>query len=171
MMKTLWAPWRMEYILSEKPKECIFCTKPLENHDRTNLILFRGSLCFVIMNKYPYNNGHLMVVPYMHTPSMTDLSKEQLHALIETTDFALDCIKEAFHPEGFNIGINIGVAAGAGIEEHLHLHIVPRWGGDSNFMAAIGEVRVIPEHIMDTYDKLYGVFNKPNEQSTVEGQQ
>ncbi len=159
-MKNLWAPWRMEYILSEKPKECIFCEKPMESKDRDNLILFRGNLSFVIMNKYPYNNGHLMVVPYKHTDTLEGLSKEELHDLMEMTQFTTYTLKRAFRPEGFNIGINIGVVAGAGIEEHLHIHIVPRWGGDSNFMAVVGELRVIPEHILETYDKLYQFFHK-----------
>lgn len=157
-MKNLWAPWRIDYILSEKPKECIFCTKPLEDRDRENLILYRGRLSFVIMNKYPYNNGHLMVVPYFHTPSFDGLSIEQLTSIIELTKASVDCLKRAFRPEGFNIGINIGVAAGAGIEEHLHVHIVPRWGGDSNFMAVTADIRVIPEHLLETYDKLYVHF-------------
>jgi ATP adenylyltransferase len=159
-MKTLWAPWRIEYILSEKPKECIFCEKPKELKDRDNLILYRGNLSFVIMNKYPYNNGHLMVVPYKHTDTLDGLTTEELHDLMEMTQFTTHNLKRAFSPEGFNIGINIGVVAGAGIEEHLHVHIVPRWGGDSNFMAIVGELRVIPEHILETYDKLYPFFNK-----------
>jgi ATP adenylyltransferase len=158
-MNVLWAPWRMEYILSEKEKECIFCTKPKEDKDRENLILFRGEKVYVIMNKYPYNNGHLMVVPYRHTSSFDGLSEEELFDLIKITKFSTDCLKKAFYPEGFNIGINIGEAAGAGIEEHLHVHIVPRWVGDSSFMAVIAEVNVIPEHILQTYDKLYPYFN------------
>ncbi|MCX8068962.1 MAG: HIT domain-containing protein [Thermodesulfovibrionales bacterium] len=158
-MKNLWAPWRMEYILSAKPTECIFCAKPKEDKDRDNLILFRGKDAFIIMNKYPYNNGHLMVVPYLHTSSFDGLTLSELHALMEMTKFTVDCLKKAFRPEGFNIGINIGVVAGAGIEEHLHIHVVPRWGGDSNFMAVTAEIRVIPEHILETYDKLWGVFN------------
>jgi ATP adenylyltransferase len=111
------------------------------------------------MNKFPYNNGHLMVVPYFHTSSFDGLSDETLAEMNLLTRFSVDCMKRAFHPEGFNIGINIGKAAGAGIEEHLHAHIVPRWGGDSNFMASIGEVRVIPEHIRATYDTLFPIFN------------
>jgi ATP adenylyltransferase len=159
-MKVLWAPWRMEYILGEKEKYCIFCVKPHEKSDRDNLILYREKNVFVIMNKYPYNNGHLMVVPYFHTSSFEGLNPEMLNDVMRVTKYCVDCLAQAFHPEGFNIGINIGKAAGAGIEEHLHMHVVPRWGGDSNFMAVTGEVRMIPEHILDTYDKLYPVFNK-----------
>lgn len=158
-MKNLWSPWRMEYILSEKDKDCIFCKKPAENNDRDNLILYRGSRAYVIMNKYPYNNGHLMVVPYNHTWELSGLDDEALSELFILTRYTTDCLSAAFCPEGFNVGINIGGAAGAGIEEHLHIHVVPRWFGDTNFMPVIGEVRVIPEHIMDTYDKLYRVFN------------
>lgn len=158
-MNVLWAPWRMQYILSEKEKECIFCTKPKEDRDRDNLILFKGESVFVIMNKYPYNNGHLMVVPYLHTSSFDGLSDNEMFDLIKTTRFSVDCLKKAFSPEGFNIGINIGEAAGAGIEEHIHIHIVPRWVGDSSFMAVLAEVNVIPEHILQTYDRLYPYFN------------
>jgi ATP adenylyltransferase len=158
-MKTLWAPWRMEYILSEKDRECIFCLKPSEKNDRENLVLYRSEKNFVIMNKYPYNNGHLMVVPYLHTSTLLGVPEDVLSALMLTTQYAVDCLKKAFSPEGFNVGINIGVTAGAGIEEHLHIHIVPRWAGDNNFMTVIGEVRVVPEHLLATYDKLYPVFN------------
>ena len=159
VMKTIWAPWRMEYILSEKESDCLFCYKPKEKNDRDNLILHRAEHTYIIMNKYPYNNGHLMVVPYFHTNSFDGLSDTVMFELIKSTRYAVDCLKKAFSPEGFNIGINLGVVAGAGIEEHIHIHIVPRWGGDSNFMTIIGEVRVIPEHILNTYDKLYPIIN------------
>jgi ATP adenylyltransferase len=158
-MNVLWAPWRMEYILSEKEKECIFCTKPKEDKDRENLILYRDERVYVIMNKYPYNNGHLMVVPYFHTSFFDGLSEKELFDLIKITRFSVDCLKRAFNPEGFNIGVNIGQAAGAGIEEHLHIHVVPRWVGDSSFMTVLAEVKVIPEHILQTYDRLYPYFN------------
>jgi ATP adenylyltransferase len=158
-MKVLWAPWRMEYIVSAKEKECIFCLKPNEQKDRENLILYRTRKVFVVMNKYPYNNGHLMVVPYQHKSSLSGLDDETLLELMKTVQFATECLV-AFHPEGFNIGINIGKAAGAGIEEHIHVHIVPRWGGDTNFMTVTGETRVIPDHIAATYDQLYPIFNK-----------
>ncbi|KAF0178654.1 MAG: hit histidine triad protein [Nitrospirae bacterium] len=158
-MKALWAPWRIDYILGPKEKECIFCTLPSQGSDRDNLILHRGKSCYIIMNKYPYNNGHLMVVPYFHTSSFDGLSDEVLAEMNVLTRFSVDCLKKAFRPEGFNVGINIGKAAGAGIEEHLHAHIVPRWGGDANFMASVGEVRIIVEHIMATYDKLSPIFS------------
>ncbi|HEX8949861.1 MAG TPA: HIT domain-containing protein [Dissulfurispiraceae bacterium] len=158
-MKMIWAPWRMEYILSEKEKECLFCVKPQEERDRENLILYRGKSAYVIMNKYPYNNGHLMAVPYFHTSSLDGLPDEALLELMKLTKYSIDCLKSAFRPEGFNVGINIGEVAGAGIKEHLHIHVVPRWAGDANFMTAVGEVRVVPEYILETYDRLHPFFN------------
>jgi ATP adenylyltransferase len=158
-VKTIWAPWRMQYILSPKGPGCLFCTLPGEGSDRENLILYRRGQTYVIMNRYPYNNGHLMVVPYFHTSSFEGLSSEVLGEMMEVSSYSVDCLSRAFRPEGFNVGINIGKVAGAGIEEHLHIHIVPRWAGDASFMTIAGEVRVIPEHIMDTFDKLHPVFN------------
>lgn len=158
-MKAIWAPWRMEYILSEKDKDCLFCVKPNEKSDRDNLILYRDKNVYVIMNKYPYNNGHLMVVPYFHTSSFDGLSDNVLFDIIRITKYSVDCLRNAFHPEGFNVGINIGAPAGAGIEEHIHVHIVPRWAGDTNFMTVVGEIKVIPEHLLETYNKLYPIFN------------
>ena len=159
-MKALWAPWRMEYILGKKEPECIFCSYPKKNNDRNNLILYRSAYNFVMMNKYPYNNGHLMVVPYIHTSTLDGLGDEVLLDFMKVTQYSLKCLKEAFRPEGFNIGINIGAVAGAGMEEHVHLHMVPRWAGDTSFVSVLGEIRVVPEHILQTYDKLYPVFNK-----------
>jgi len=159
-MKALWAPWRMEYILGKKEPECIFCSYPKKNNDRDNLILYRSAHTFVMMNKYPYNNGHIMVVPYIHTSTLDGLADEILLDFMKVTQYSLKCLKEAFRPEGFNIGINIGAVAGAGMEEHVHLHMVPRWAGDTSFMSVLGEIRVIPEYIMETYDKLYPIFNK-----------
>ena len=159
-MKALWAPWRMEYILGKKEPECIFCSYPKRNNDRENLILYRSAHNFVMMNKYPYNNGHIMVVPYIHTSTIDNLTDEILLDFIKVTQRSLKSLKEIFRPEGFNIGINIGAVAGAGMEEHVHLHMVPRWAGDTSFMSVFGEIRVIPEYIMETYDKLYPIFNK-----------
>ncbi|HBG93144.1 MAG: HIT family hydrolase [Nitrospirae bacterium GWF2_44_13] len=159
-MKTLWAPWRMEYILGKKEPECIFCSYPKKTNDRDNLILYRSAHNFVMMNKYPYNNGHIMVVPYIHTSTIDNLTDEVLLDFMKVTQYSLKCLKEAFRPEGFNIGINIGAVAGAGMEEHVHLHMVPRWAGDTSFMSVLGEIKVIPEYIMETYDKLFPVFNK-----------
>jgi ATP adenylyltransferase len=149
----------MEYVVGEKEKGCIFCVRAASSNDRENLVLYRGKNVFVMMNKYPYNNGHLMVVPYAHQSSLAGLDQETRLELMNT---AQECVERLgiFRPEAFNIGINVGKTAGAGVEEHIHIHIVPRWGGDTNFMAVTGETRVIPEHILDTYDKLYPGFNK-----------
>lgn len=160
-MKTLWAPWRMTYILSEKSDGCIFCELPKQERekDRDNLILYRSSHSFVMMNRYPYNNGHLMVAPYPHVPSLDGLTDEALLDLMRVIQHSITSLKKALRPEGFNLGINIGKVAGAGMEEHLHLHLVPRWGGDTSFMTVLGEVRVVPEHIISTYDKLFAAFS------------
>jgi ATP adenylyltransferase len=157
-MKQLWAPWRIDYILSKKGPECIFCDLPKENNDRENLILYRGKKNFIIMNRYPYNNGHIMVVPYIHRSSLEGGNAETLSEMMDLTRISTDVLKGLMSPEGFNVGINIGSAAGAGIEEHLHMHVVPRWVGDSSFMAVLDEVRVVPEHLIETYDKLKAAF-------------
>lgn len=153
-MEVLWAPWRIDYILSEKGKGCIFCEKPRENKDRENLILHRGRNHFVIMNAFPYNNGHMMVVPYRHTSTLSDWSGDELQEFMELADLCISVLQRTMRPDGFNLGINMGEVAGAGIAEHIHLHIVPRWKGDTNFMPVLAETRVIPEHIRATYDKL-----------------
>lgn len=158
-MKVLWAPWRMDYILSDKEKRCIFCELPKEDRDRDNLILYRSSHNFVMMNRYPYNNGHLMVVPFLHVHSLEGLSDETLLDFMKVVRHSVESVRKAFMPEGFNIGINIGRIAGAGMEEHMHLHMVPRWAGDTSFMTVFDEIRVIPEHVMSTYDKLFPAFN------------
>lgn len=158
-MKLLWAPWRMNYILSKKDEGCIFCELPKQNNDRENLIIYRSKYNFVIMNRYPYNNGHIMVVPYIHVFSLDNLSDEILLDFMKVTQHSINSIKKAFMPDGFNIGINIGRIAGAGMEEHIHLHMVPRWAGDTSFMTVFDEIRVIPEHLMQTYDRLYSAFH------------
>jgi ATP adenylyltransferase len=159
-VRQLWAPWRIEYILSKKSEGCIFCDLPGEDRDRDNLILLRGEHSYVIMNRYPYTSGHLMVVPWKHASSFEGLTPSVLDAMMHMTKLCTDCLGEAMRPEGFNVGINIGTAGGAGIEEHLHIHIVPRWVGDSNFMAVMDEVRTIPEHLLATYDKLLPIFGR-----------
>ncbi len=160
MEQPMWAPWRLQYILSKKGPQCIFCEEPKEDRDRDNLILYRSDKSFVIMNLYPYNNGHLMVVPYRHVFSIVDLVDDELLDISRMIQRSLLCLKEAFRPEGFNVGFNIGKVAGAGLEEHLHYHIIPRWVGDTHFMAILSEVRVIPEHVKSTYDKLFPLFNR-----------
>jgi ATP adenylyltransferase len=153
-MENLWAPWRIDYILSRKPLECIFCNMPKENRDEENLILFRGKNQFIIMNAFPYNNGHMMIVPYRHTSSLEGWSSEEQQEMMELADLAISLLKKTIRPDGFNLGINMGQVAGAGIADHVHLHIVPRWNGDTNFMPVLADTRVISEHLKTTYKKL-----------------
>ena len=152
-MKVLWAPWRIKYITGDKEEGCIFCKKPKEGNDKDNLILYTGETSFIIMNRYPYSNGHLMTVPYKHTNSFSDLTQDERLDLMNLTAKCLD-ILQVIKPEGFNIGMNLGRTGGAGIDDHLHFHIVPRWSGDNNFMPVIGDVRVMPEYLEETYETL-----------------
>lgn len=157
-MENIWAPWRMDYILNDKENGCIFCDKAKENKDERNLILLRKNLCFVIMNLYPYNNGHIMIAPYRHIGNVTETNKEESLEIFETMQICLKILEKTFKPDGFNVGINLGKVAGAGIKDHVHLHIVPRWEGDTNFMPVLADVRVIPEHISKTYKTLKEKF-------------
>lgn len=160
-MKVLWAPWRMEYILSDqKGGDCIFCTDDDRSQDEERLILYVGDRTMVMMNRYPYNNGHLLVAPLRHVPDMHHLSEEEILDLILMVRSATGILKEVMNPEGFNVGLNVGEVAGAGVADHMHFHIVPRWGGDTNYMAVVGEIRVIPEHIKETYRKLLPHFQQ-----------
>ncbi len=158
-MNTLWAPWRMEYILSEqKESGCIFCPGEDRSRDEVRMILYTGSLTMVMMNRFPYINGHLLVAPVRHVPDLESLTKEEMSDLLDMVRRSNDILKKVMGPEGFNVGLNLGRVAGAGVEEHMHFHIVPRWNGDTNYMTVLGEVRVIPEHIMKTYRKLLPGF-------------
>ena len=157
-MEQIWAPWRMQYIQMEKPEGCILCQKPKENSDALNYILYRGGKNFVILNTYPYNPGHLMIVPYRHLASLEDLTEEERHEHFEMVSRGVKLLRQAFNPGGFNIGINQGEIAGAGVKDHVHTHIVPRWQGDTNFMTVLSDTRVIPETLADTYNKLLGKF-------------
>jgi len=162
-MKRLWAPWRMEYILSEeKNKTCLFCdvSKEKISRDKKNLVLHRSRYCLVIMNLYPYNSGHVMVVPYFHTPTFEGLSDKMLFDFIKTIEKSVAALKKALNPDGFNMGLNFGKVAGAGMEQHMHFHIVPRWTGDTDSMPIISEIRVMPEHMKKTYNKLKVFFKK-----------
>mgnify|MGYP003393239003 FL=1 len=159
-MKRLWSPWRMKYVLNNKTKGCIFCKMSEEKRDKKNYILYRGEHGYIIMNLYPYNNGHLMIVPYKHTHTIEKLNKAEASDFIELTGKSVAALKEAFSPDGFNIGMNLMEAAGAGIEAHIHMHIVPRWNGDTSFMPVLFETRVIPESLDDTYSKLLPFFLK-----------
>ncbi|HXT34006.1 MAG TPA: HIT domain-containing protein [Chloroflexota bacterium] len=157
-METLWAPWRLEYIKGPKAVGCIFCAALAANDDPENLIVWRGETCFVMLNRYPYNNGHLMVVPYAHRPGIDDLSAEIVAEFMALTQRAIGVLRDAIAPTGFNIGINQGVSAGAGVADHVHLHVVPRWIGDTNFMPVLGATRVLPESLASSYRLLAGGF-------------
>jgi ATP adenylyltransferase len=151
----------MEYILSDKEKTgCIFCTGDNRTCDEDRLVLHAGPMSIVMMNKFPYNNGHLLVSPVRHTPGLEGLSPGENLDLILMVKKSIGILKKVMNPEGFNVGLNLGKVAGAGVEEHLHFHIVPRWSGDTNFMTVTGEVRVIPEHIRETYGKLKPYFEE-----------
>lgn len=153
-MENLWAPWRIEYILGKKPKGCIFCDKPAENRDEENLILYRGKYHFIIMNAFPYNNGHMMVVPYRHTATLAGWAPEERQEMMELANLGVELLRKLMKPDGFNLGINMGLVAGAGVADHIHLHVVPRWNGDTNFMPVLSDTRVISEALRATYVKL-----------------
>lgn len=154
VMEHLWAPWRMKYILSEKEGTCIFCVTSSRRDDRKRLILYRSQLSIMIMNRFPYNNGHLMVAPMTHTGQLEDLSVEELTDLSVVLRKTVVLLKKAMNPEGFNIGMNVGQIAGAGVADHLHFHVVPRWSGDTNFMPIVNETTVVPEALEKTYERL-----------------
>lgn len=157
-MDRLWAPWRIDYILQEKPQGCIFCEKPAQDRDRENLILHRGTGCFVIMNFYPYNNGHIMVVPYRHLADLSALTAAEQSEMILWLGRCTTLLKETMRADGFNIGMNLGKIAGAGIDDHLHFHIVPRWNGDSNFMPVTGNAKVLSQGLSESWDMLKPKF-------------
>jgi ATP adenylyltransferase len=159
-LNKLWAPWRMEYLVGTRPEGCVFCKTSSEDSDRDNLILYRGAEAFVIINRYPYTNGHLMVVPYIHKSDLADMSNSTLLEIFDLLKRCQEILRQSVCPQGFNVGLNLGKAGGAGIHEHLHFHIVPRWDGDTNFMPILGDCRVISEHLLDTYDRLFPFFNK-----------
>lgn len=154
-MEKLWAPWRAVYITENKDEaECIFCAKLVDTRDAENHLLVRRELCFVLLNIYPYNNGHLLVAPNRHVADITELTQGESLALFELTQEMVDLIRRTMSPHGFNIGINLGRVAGAGFPGHFHIHIVPRWDGDTSFMPVIGDVKVISESLDRTYAKL-----------------
>ena len=157
-MQQIWAPWRMEYIETEKSEGCILCKKPGQDSDDVNHGLYRGGRNFVIMNKYPYNPGHLMIAAYRHIASLEELTDEELHEHFDIVSRSITVLRRISSPAGFNLGINIGKVAGAGIEGHVHTHIVPRWEGDTNFMPVISDSKVVPEALAATYQKLKGGF-------------
>ena len=159
-MKQLWCPWRLEYILGPKPDACVFCLPETHDEDRQRLVLARGRHSFVIMNKFPYNSGHLMVTPFRHASCLTQLTPEENLELTRGLTYCTRVINECLRPQGINIGLNLGEAAGSGIAAHLHYQMVPRWNGDSSFMAVFGETRVMPELLVSTYDRLKPFFSE-----------
>lgn len=160
MERPLWAPWRMEFIAAEKPKGCIFCDFPAapEADDRKNLIVHRGAHAFVILNRYPYNSGHLMVVPRRHGSELSALPAAEFADLMEEVRRAAEVLRAVYRPEGINVGMNLGKAAGAGILDHLHWHLVPRWVGDNNFMPVLGDIRVMVDHLDTTWEKVHAGY-------------
>ncbi len=168
-MDRLWTPWRYQYITGESGESsgddsssntyCIFCTLPQDPaQDERNFILHRARHNFIVLNLYPYTSGHLLVIPYEHTSELDSVSKETTDELMDLTKRAQTVLRAAYQPDGFNLGMNLGRAAGAGVAAHIHLHIMPRWTGDANFMSTVGETRVLPEDLPTTYHKLHGQF-------------
>jgi ATP adenylyltransferase len=164
-MEALWAPWRMEYILAagKKEKGCIFCSRLKQNQDRKNLILWRSETVAVFLNRFPYNNGHLMVLPRRHLAEIKELNQKEVKEIHQLTALSLKVLKRALNPDGFNLGLNLGRVAGAGILDHLHWHIVPRWNGDTNFMPVIADTKVMPEHLQTLFLRLRKEFVKESE--------
>ncbi len=165
-MKQLWAPWRMTYIQdavgNENDNACIFCAKSQAetSEDQKNLVIYRGSYCFIMMNLYPYNTGHLLIAPYQHTGTLTQIPAETAQELFALTQKSEAALTEALHPHGFNLGMNLGKIAGAGFPNHAHMHIVPRWEGDTNFMPVLADVKIMPEFMEQTYAKITAAFEK-----------
>ena len=160
-MKRIWSPWRMKYIEGHEGQEgCIFCSALAQPDNEENLIIKRGTLAFVILNLYPYTSGHIMVAPVAHQPSLEFLDPDSRAEMMELVSRSMEVLKEIYHPQAFNVGANIGEAAGAGEPGHVHLHIVPRWTGDTNFMSTLGGTRVLPEALEDTYKRIKAGFER-----------
>ena len=162
-MERLWSPWRHAYISSTGAKKtdpaCIFCTASQDSaDDQANLVVHRGGQNFVILNRYPYISGHLMVAPYAHIGKLSDAAKSATDEMMDLVKACERALRQAYNPEGFNLGMNLGRVAGAGIADHIHMHILPRWGGDTNFMSTVSDTRVLPEDLSMTYHKLRGKF-------------
>jgi ATP adenylyltransferase len=154
-MDHIWSPWRYTYIASvERPEGCVFCRINQEHRDSENYVVHRAHLNFIVLNLFPYTSGHLMIVPYEHNASLPAVNEATTTEMIELAKSAQIALEAEYHPEGFNIGMNLGRSAGAAIADHLHLHIVPRWGGDANFISVVGETRVLPEDLITTYERL-----------------
>ena len=159
-MDQLWAPWRLEYIQGQEVDGCIFCVDESRDEDLTRLVVARGEYSYVMMNRYPYSNGHLMVSPYRHISDLSELENQEIVEIHQLMVRAQAALREVCVAQGFNIGWNVGQVSGAGITDHIHMHIVPRWAGDSNFMSVLADTRVIPQHIQETYALLASSFSK-----------
>jgi len=157
-MERIWAPWRMQFIRMKKTGGCFLCENPGQDKDVQNYILCRGRENFVILNSYPYNPGHMMVAPYRHVASLEDLTEEERNEHLKIVTQCVKALREEYAAEGFNIGMNLGKASGAGIAGHVHTHIVPRWHGDNNFMSVLADVKVVPEALAETYERLKSRF-------------
>ena len=158
-MDHLWSPWRLEYVTGSKPDTgCVFCQAAGSAAAADSLIVFERHACYVILNLYPYNNGHLMVVPYRHVPSLASLTAGELHEMADLMQLTERVLEEAYRPHGLNVGVNLGKSAGAGVLEHVHMHLVPRWNGDTNFMTVVGETRVLPEDLQQSATRLKPIF-------------
>lgn len=156
-MEKIFAPWRIRYVLASKPKECVFCSA-VKGNERDRLVVYKAEKSFVLMNQYPYNPGHVMVCPKRHVPSTEDLSDEELLEIMKLVNLSIKAIRISMNPDGFNLGINLGRVAGAGIAEHLHFHVVPRWSGDTSFMPVLADVQVLPEALEESYEKIRRAF-------------
>ncbi len=161
-MERLWSPWRSQYV-SQAPEAdagCIFCRFTRDQDDVSNLVAYRGEHAYVVLNRFPYNSGHLMIVPYQHTSEFASLPPETLSDLMSLMGLCLGALQDAFGPDGYNTGMNLGSVAGAGIADHLHLHVVPRWAGDTNFMPVLADIKVMPELLQESYDKLAAALKR-----------
>ena len=159
-MKRIWAPWRMAYILQSQQKGCFLCDICRAKTDRRNLVLKRGESNFLLLNRYPYNNGHLLVAPYRHVDRLEAMTPAEMAEMMDLAALACKAMRKSMRPDGFNIGLNIGKAAGAGLKDHVHLHIVPRWEGDTNFMPVLGETKVLSNDLRQTYIQLREAIKK-----------
>jgi ATP adenylyltransferase len=168
-MEKLWAPWRAAYLELTPPAGCIFCVKPAAGRDEENWLLHRGERAFVMLNAFPYNNGHLMVAPFRHTADLESLSPEEQVEIFSLTRLCVTVLRAAYQPDGFNIGMNLGKTAGAGVADHLHVHVVPRWNGDTNFMPVVAGAKVLSESLDHTYRKLSGALNGITSQGPGDG--
>jgi len=158
----IWAPWRLEYVKDaskDNSDACVFCAALEAGDDEANLIVHRGEHCFVILNKFPYTNGHLMVAPYEHTAALQELDTDTIAEMMALAQRGMNALEAGYSPHGYNVGFNQGRVAGAGVEHHIHMHVVPRWGGDTNFMPVLGDTRVMPQSLEDSYATLKGTFD------------